>query len=109
MVSDLVPRTLPSGVVWDEAAQARFVVQRDALLVRGLDLESADREARWSVEGALCRARYRRELENARACVDDREKRALYARWQREYGPQRAAYLARVVKSADASKAVASW
>jgi len=109
MASDSVPRVLQPGIVWDESAEARFVAARDALVARGLDADTATREARWSVEGALCRAMYRRELEQASACVDVSQKRALYARWKREFGPQRAAYLARVVKSADASKAVASW
>lgn len=91
VVSGAVPRTIAPGVIWDEAAERRFVesvryMVAHGLMGRGYPREDAERSSRLAIEAGLFRKMLRRELEEAARCRTDASKLEIDARWKRELG-----------------------
>lgn len=101
-----VPRELVPGVVWDDAAEADFRKAHEELRSRfggkwaaPQFADDAVREARWAVEIRLHQRFIKARMEEASRVWEPDEKRALVARWRREYGNARADELVGLAKS----------
>lgn len=102
-----VPREIAPGVVWDEAAEAEFR-EAHASLRRSFDgkwmlpqfAPDVMREAIWAVEIRLHQRFVKARMQEANKVYDPAEKRALVARWLRDYGQARVDELTGLAKNA---------
>jgi hypothetical protein len=106
--SGLVPREIVPGIEWDEAAERDYLAKLEVLKLR-MPEATAAQEAKWAVEGALCRRHISDEVGRANRCRSDTEKKNLYTRWIKLFGEKRAKALARMVKDEKGNKAAMSW
>lgn len=109
--SGVVPRELMPGIVWDEAAESRFVSLADGILAKANQKvdgwhESALREARWVVESDLHRKFIKACVIDANSCTSVVEKKAVITSWRKRFGDERASRLQRIVRDEKLNKTV---
>lgn len=109
--SGVVPRELIPGIVWDAAAESRFVSLAEAILAKANQKvdgwhESSLREALWAVESDLHRKFIKARVLEANRCTRNEEKRAVIANWRGLFGDERASRLQRIVRDEKLNKTV---
>lgn len=109
MTAAHVTRPLALGAAWCERAESEMRARASALVEKGWSEADALREARWSVELALSRRAYRKQIDRALACQSKDDERALTREWVKSFGEEVARRLAGYVKSPRLVAASRSW
>lgn len=109
--SGQVPRELIPGIVWDDAAESRFVLFAEQILAKANQKidgwrESCLREALWAVETDLHRKFIKARVMEANRCTSNQDKRAVIANWRSKFGDERASRLQRIVRDEKLNKTV---
>lgn len=109
--SGVVPRELMVGIVWDEAAETRFVSMAEEILAKANQKidgwrEFSLREALWAVEADLHRKFIKARVLEANRCSSNEEKRSVITGWRKQFGDERASRLQRIVRDEKLNKTV---